>query len=126
MAPLWGLGRVIAAEHPELKCRLIDLDPEEPTVVEALLAVLKREEYRENEIALRKNSRLAPRLVRLPLMTPGTDATGADPSSEPPHSSSRRNCGCAAMPATSLRAACVAWGWKSRAGWRAKERAISC
>jgi myxalamid-type polyketide synthase MxaB len=26
-APLWGLGRVIAAEHPELACSRIDLDP---------------------------------------------------------------------------------------------------
>lgn len=26
-APLWGLGRVIALEHPDLCCRLVDLDP---------------------------------------------------------------------------------------------------
>ena len=28
-APIWGLGRVIAAEHPELACTRIDLDPRE-------------------------------------------------------------------------------------------------
>lgn len=27
-APLWGLGKVIALEHPELRCKRIDLDPE--------------------------------------------------------------------------------------------------
>jgi acyl transferase domain-containing protein/NADPH:quinone reductase-like Zn-dependent oxidoreductase/aryl carrier-like protein len=26
-APLWGLGRVIALEHPELRCACLDLDP---------------------------------------------------------------------------------------------------
>ena len=28
-SPLWGLGRVIAAEHPELSCTRIDLDPQD-------------------------------------------------------------------------------------------------
>ena len=28
-APLWGLGRVIALEHPHLRCSLIDLDPDD-------------------------------------------------------------------------------------------------
>ncbi len=27
-APAWGLGKVIALEHPELRCKRIDLDPE--------------------------------------------------------------------------------------------------
>lgn len=26
-SPLWGLGKTIAMEHPEFRCRLIDLDP---------------------------------------------------------------------------------------------------
>ena len=25
--PVWGLGRVVALEHPELQCRLLDLEP---------------------------------------------------------------------------------------------------
>src|SRR5260370_41552163 len=29
-AALWGLGRTIAAEHPQLSCMLLDLDPEDP------------------------------------------------------------------------------------------------
>jgi acyl transferase domain-containing protein/acyl carrier protein len=28
-APLWGLGRVIDLEHPELRCTRVDLDPED-------------------------------------------------------------------------------------------------
>jgi NADPH:quinone reductase-like Zn-dependent oxidoreductase/NADP-dependent 3-hydroxy acid dehydrogenase YdfG len=28
-APIWGLGRVIAVEHPELACTRIDLDPQD-------------------------------------------------------------------------------------------------
>ena len=37
--PLWGLGRVIALEHPELRCTRIDLDPaaEEAVAVEQLI-----------------------------------------------------------------------------------------
>ena len=38
---LWGLGRVIAREHPELRCRLIDLDPAGPDdEIEQLLSLL--------------------------------------------------------------------------------------
>jgi acyl transferase domain-containing protein len=29
-SPVWGLGRVIAAEHPTLACTRVDLDPETP------------------------------------------------------------------------------------------------
>jgi acyl transferase domain-containing protein len=28
-SPIWGLGRVVAAEHPELTCTRIDLDPQD-------------------------------------------------------------------------------------------------
>ena len=28
-SPVWGLGRVIAVEHPALACTRIDLDPED-------------------------------------------------------------------------------------------------
>jgi myxalamid-type polyketide synthase MxaE and MxaD len=27
-SPLWGLGRALAVEHPELRCTLVDLDPD--------------------------------------------------------------------------------------------------
>ena len=61
-APLWGLGRVIASERPDLFGGLIDL-PEAPTLdptaaVSELLAPA-----RENQVALRAGGRFVPRLV---------------------------------------------------------------
>jgi len=62
MAQYWGLGRVMASEHPVYRCRLIDvenLSTDVPELVEILLC-----ESRENQIALRSGrqhvARLAP------------------------------------------------------------------
>ena len=41
-APLWGLGKVIALEHPELKCVCLDLAPNEQAE-EADAVMLKQE-----------------------------------------------------------------------------------
>jgi NAD(P)-dependent dehydrogenase (short-subunit alcohol dehydrogenase family)/acyl carrier protein len=60
-APLWGLGRVIALEHPELHCTRVDL--EESTDIRHLLQTLQTNE-REDQIAWRKGVRYVPRLVR--------------------------------------------------------------
>ena len=63
-APLWGLGKVVALEHPELACRLIDLDgvglgdPVGSLVGELLAGDA------EDQVALRDGRRLVPRLVR--------------------------------------------------------------
>jgi NADPH:quinone reductase-like Zn-dependent oxidoreductase len=59
---LWGLGRVIAAEHPELACTRIDLDPGRPAdeadwLIEELLFA-----DREDQIAYRDGKRLVARL----------------------------------------------------------------
>ena len=82
MTSLWGLGRVIAAEHPELRCRCLDLD-QQPTDDggDILFEELARGEFGEDTIAFRNQSRLVPRLVRLPSAT----ATEASPQqiSEP-------------------------------------------
>ena len=51
-APLWGLGAVIALEHPELRCVRVDLDPAGPADVAALRAELRADD-REDQIALR-------------------------------------------------------------------------
>jgi len=60
---LWGLGRVIANEHPEMPCRLIDLAPV-PTSAEAeLLHAELHAEDGEEQIALREDDRLVARLV---------------------------------------------------------------
>jgi len=41
-APLWGLGRVIGVEHPELRCRMIDLHarPDDPSSARLLAGEL--------------------------------------------------------------------------------------
>ena len=58
MASLWGLGQVIATEHPELRCRLLDLD-EQPTDSDSdlLFGELARGEFGEDAIAFRNQSR---------------------------------------------------------------------
>ncbi|AKQ65677.1 Malonyl CoA-acyl carrier protein transacylase [Myxococcus hansupus] len=59
-APLWGLGRVIAYEHPELACKRIDVDP-------SLLHAVVPEFVRaggatsdDDEVVLRGEKRLTP------------------------------------------------------------------
>jgi NADPH:quinone reductase-like Zn-dependent oxidoreductase/acyl carrier protein len=57
--PLWGLGAVIALEHPELSCRRIDLDPGADGV-EGLLQALAAPEA---EVAVRNGVRYRPTVV---------------------------------------------------------------
>ncbi|MEP5152677.1 type I polyketide synthase [Planktotalea sp.] len=63
-ASLWGFGRVVANELPDLNCSMIDLDPalwEDP--VEALIEAIGCADD-ENEIAYRDGQRHTARLVR--------------------------------------------------------------
>ncbi len=63
-APLWGFGKVVSIELPELRCTKIDLDPGMgPEGTQALFQELWSE-GEEDQVALRKDARLAPRLVR--------------------------------------------------------------
>lgn len=69
-APLWGMGRVLMNEHPELRCRLVDLSST-PTAdeVQALfheleISQMAVEQPYEEEIALRGGERFVHRLVR--------------------------------------------------------------
>jgi myxalamid-type polyketide synthase MxaB len=63
-ASLWGLGNVIALEHPALQCARIDLDPARAADdVEALCAELFMN-TRENQIAFRGGKRYVARLAR--------------------------------------------------------------
>lgn len=64
-APLWGLGRVIALEHPELWGGLIDVDPDSNAAADAL-ALLHELTHAdgEDQVALRDDVRLVPRLDR--------------------------------------------------------------
>jgi acyl transferase domain-containing protein/acyl carrier protein len=76
-APLWGLGRVIALEHPELHCTCIDLslgDPDPEVEAEALFRELWSASQ-EEQIALRDNGRYVARLVRHQLETPDRQAS---------------------------------------------------
>ncbi len=60
-APLWGLGRALQSEHPELACRIVDLDLGHASA-EALCAELLGAE-REDQIALRTRGRSVARLA---------------------------------------------------------------
>jgi len=65
-APLWGLARVVALEHPELRCRCLDLDPRGyGDAVGELLAELAAESA-EDQVALRAGRRYLPRLRPAP------------------------------------------------------------
>jgi len=69
---LWGLGRAAAIEHPELGCRLVDLDDAEDAA-SRLFERMARVPG-ENMLALRGSRLLAARLVR-----PGAPSGSASP-----------------------------------------------
>ncbi|MGB8166104.1 MAG: thioester reductase domain-containing protein [Chthoniobacteraceae bacterium] len=63
-APLVGLARVIRTEHPNFRCRVVDLCPTRPSnEVQDLLAELLADE-KEDEIALRGETRYVQRVGR--------------------------------------------------------------
>ena len=70
-APLWGLGKVIALEHPELRCRRVDLDPAASAglAAAALLAEMDaaaaaaEPAAEPEEVGLRAGRRWVPRLA---------------------------------------------------------------
>jgi 1-acyl-sn-glycerol-3-phosphate acyltransferase len=64
-APLWGFGRVIVKEHPEIPCRMVDLGLHpEPMEIAALVRELT-EHDRDEEVCLRGDVRLVRRLRRV-------------------------------------------------------------
>ena len=69
-ALLWGLGRVISMEHPELNCRCIDLDPvaSEEQAFQDLVAELLSGDH-ENQIGYRQGKRYVARLAKASLQT---------------------------------------------------------
>ncbi|MGK4000892.1 type I polyketide synthase [Sorangium sp. So ce1024] len=64
-APLWGLGRTLAMEHPELGCTRVDLDPAwaADDAARALLGAIAAGGG-EDQIALRADGRYVARLAR--------------------------------------------------------------
>jgi acyl carrier protein/NADP-dependent 3-hydroxy acid dehydrogenase YdfG len=80
-APLWGLGRVIALEHPEVWGGLIDLDPQGTPVdnAEYLLGGILASDG-EDQVAWREGQRHVARLIRKSNPKPqptGWDSEGA-------------------------------------------------
>ncbi|MFV2110445.1 SDR family NAD(P)-dependent oxidoreductase [Micromonospora sp. LOL_015] len=71
-SPLWGLGRVVALEHPELWGGAVDLDPDAP-IDAALLASALGGQPAEDQLAIRGGSTLGARLVRRDLAPSGRD-----------------------------------------------------
>lgn len=63
-SPLVGLARVATMEHPDLKPRLIDLDPTEPNAASLKAELLASVEQVEHQIAYRKGKRFVARLER--------------------------------------------------------------
>ncbi|MDM8557192.1 SDR family NAD(P)-dependent oxidoreductase [Candidatus Parabeggiatoa sp. HSG14] len=62
-SPLWGMGKVIALEHPDINCGLIDLDTQnQENEIEKLFAEIGSE-FSENQIVYRNNLRLVARLT---------------------------------------------------------------
>lgn len=64
-APLWGIGRGIAVEHPDLWGGVLDLDPESVTGEQAAMTIgcVTRGDG-EDQVAIRGGKRLAARLAR--------------------------------------------------------------
>ncbi|MGB6169812.1 MAG: SDR family NAD(P)-dependent oxidoreductase [Geitlerinemataceae cyanobacterium] len=62
-SPLWGMGKSIALEHPELQCSLVDLDPDtKQAEAETLFAEIGSNNT-ENQVAFRGKKRYVSRLV---------------------------------------------------------------
>jgi amino acid adenylation domain-containing protein len=61
-SPLWGLGRTICIEHPELSCVCIDLETNNKDWIKMLLSDLLSPDQ-ENQIAYRAGKRYAARLI---------------------------------------------------------------
>ena len=64
---LWGMGKVIALEHPELHCIRVDLCAKQssPAAATELWAELTAATDSEDQVALREGQRLVARLARL-------------------------------------------------------------
>jgi acyl transferase domain-containing protein/SAM-dependent methyltransferase/acyl carrier protein len=78
-AVLWGMGRSLRSEHPELRCALIDLDPVPGAAdVETLCREL-RGEADDDQVALRAGRRYAPRLTRFEKRSAAVPAFAARP-----------------------------------------------
>ncbi len=84
-APLWGLGRVIMNEHPDLNCKLIDLQGKFDTETYSRLLInelmLLNSDNNENEVVINENVRHVMRMRKtglLPQINAETNNTKQD------------------------------------------------
>ncbi|MCK8516799.1 type I polyketide synthase [Methylonatrum kenyense] len=76
-APLWGVARTVAVEHPDLPCRAVDLPADWESELDALADLLRGgAPVTENEVALRSGRRLVARVTRQAV---GQAAVAPDP-----------------------------------------------
>lgn len=73
-ASLWGFGRTLAQEHPELRCLCLDLDANgnAHTAAQQIFDELRAGEH-ENQVAIRAGQRFVARLARIEAIQPGPD-----------------------------------------------------
>jgi acyl transferase domain-containing protein/acyl carrier protein len=64
--PIWGLGRAVACEHPELRCALVDMSPAPDAEEIALLVHTLLWKEVEDQIAVRGKTRFLTRFRTLP------------------------------------------------------------
>lgn len=84
-AGLWGLANVIAVEHAELTCRVVDLEPGDATAqATSLVGELVRTDDSQARIALRRDERYAPVLTRYRSSHPRERAIPYDARLVPP------------------------------------------
>ncbi len=78
-AQFWGCGRVIGAEQPELRCRLINLQFDDEAandkIVQSLVDVLINDSP-ENQLAIRNDGIFVPRLASLRLPQEAEESAG--------------------------------------------------
>jgi len=74
-APLWGLGKVIAVEHPEFRCLRLDLSTagDDGEAQDLFEEIYDQDLDREDQIALRSHGRYVARLVRADLPSAPVD-----------------------------------------------------
>jgi acyl transferase domain-containing protein/acyl carrier protein len=84
-SPLWGFGRVVASEHPEFRCTLVDLAAAESTQDAPRLFEQLWSAEREDEVALRGDGRYVSKLARYtPRPAARTSAAAKSPASDQP------------------------------------------
>lgn len=84
-AALWGLGRALALEHPELRCLRIDLDPNTDSAGSILfLSEELRNADRDDQVAFRAGQRYVARLARLEWSAAAAERAPSPPPASPP------------------------------------------